>query len=314
MRTDKLCQESNDSRDAELSASFGSRTRVTRPLIRRLFRISLRTMLLVMVVLCVLLGAKVGQAERQQEAVQWVHDRGGLVIYDYQWEHQNPDVEPDTFDVPPPGTTLAALKVFLEATEETNTPAQVPIDTEHWWPARRDLWNWWDPARPGYDPANRENVEWTRWSPDNAIKIAWRSWGRQIRVLPPANLIFNGDFEQADAVSPPPGWSMWGAEPFKVAANYYAGHSQPARWHGVPADSLPRRHCRLPRHRSDARVTAEIGHQLHGFVLGAGRQAAEGAVRDHRLRDGRPLQRRARSGIFPDRGGRNVAAVRFRGQ
>jgi hypothetical protein len=49
------------------------------------------------------------------------------------------------------------------------------------------LWNWWDPAKPGFNPANRENVEWTGWSPDDAVKIAWRNWGQQIRVLPPPN-------------------------------------------------------------------------------------------------------------------------------
>ena len=68
---------------------------------------------------------------------------------------------------------------------QTETPVLVQIDTEHWWEARPDLWNWWDPAKPGFDPANRENVEWTGWSADDALKIAWRNWGRQIRVLPP---------------------------------------------------------------------------------------------------------------------------------
>ena len=88
----------------------------------------------------------------------------------------------------PPEKTVAALKVFLATAEETNTPVLVQIDTEHWWQARPDLWNWWDPGKPGFDPANRKNVEWTGWSPDNAIKIAWRNWGRQIRILPPPNL------------------------------------------------------------------------------------------------------------------------------
>jgi len=88
----------------------------------------------------------------------------------------------------PPETTLTALRVFLEAAEQTGTPVVVQIDTEHWWEARADLWNWWNPAQPGYNPANRENVEWTGWSPDDAIKIAWRNWGQQIRVLPPPNL------------------------------------------------------------------------------------------------------------------------------
>lgn len=32
-------------------------------------------------------------------------------------------------------------------------------------------------------------MEWASWSPEDAIKIAWRDWGRQIRVLPPPNLM-----------------------------------------------------------------------------------------------------------------------------
>lgn len=74
----------------------------------------------------------------------------------------------------PPETTVKALRVFLDAAEQTGTPVVVQIDTEHWWDARPDLWNWWDSTKPGYDPANRENVEWTGWSSDQAIKIAWR--------------------------------------------------------------------------------------------------------------------------------------------
>ncbi len=88
----------------------------------------------------------------------------------------------------PPEVTVRALQNFLKASEQTDTPVLVQIDTEHWWNARPDLWNWWDPEKPGFDPANHENVEWTGWSADEAIKIAWRNWGRQIRVLPPPNL------------------------------------------------------------------------------------------------------------------------------
>ncbi len=88
----------------------------------------------------------------------------------------------------PPETTVRALETFLAAAEATETPVVVQIDLEHWWEGRPDLWNWWDPAKPGYDPANRMNVEWAGGSPDDAVKIAWRNWGRQIRVLPPPNL------------------------------------------------------------------------------------------------------------------------------
>ncbi len=88
----------------------------------------------------------------------------------------------------PPEVTVKSLQSFLAASEQTNTPVVVQIDTEHWWDARPDLWNWWDATQPGYNPANRVNVEWTGWSPRQAIKIAWRDWGKQVRVLPQPNL------------------------------------------------------------------------------------------------------------------------------
>jgi hypothetical protein len=84
---------------------------------------------------------------------------------------------------------LASLRRVLELARETDTPVLIQLDGENWWDARPDLWNWWDPALPGYDPANRENVEWSGWTPDHALKIAWRNWGRQLRVRPPPNLM-----------------------------------------------------------------------------------------------------------------------------
>jgi hypothetical protein len=84
---------------------------------------------------------------------------------------------------------LASLRRVLELAQETDTPVLIQLDGENWWDARSDLWNWWDPALPGYDPANRENVEWSGWTPDHALKIAWRNWGRQLRVRPPPNLM-----------------------------------------------------------------------------------------------------------------------------
>lgn len=85
--------------------------------------------------------------------------------------------------------TVADLQAFLGRAQEAGLPVVVQIDGENWWGARPDLWNWWDPAKPGYSPANRENVEWTGWSPEDAVKIGWRNWGRQLRVLPQPNLM-----------------------------------------------------------------------------------------------------------------------------
>jgi hypothetical protein len=78
---------------------------------------------------------------------------------------------------------------FLSLAERYEIPIVVQLDGEQWWGARPDLWNWWDPDRPGYDPGNRQNVEWSGWGPEHATKIAWRNWGIQMRVLPPPNLM-----------------------------------------------------------------------------------------------------------------------------
>jgi hypothetical protein len=85
--------------------------------------------------------------------------------------------------------TRAELMEFLGLSEKYDIPVVIQLDGEQWWGNRPDLWNWWDPGRPGYDTANRQNVEWSGWGPDHALKIAWRNWGRQIRVLPPPNLM-----------------------------------------------------------------------------------------------------------------------------
>jgi hypothetical protein len=81
------------------------------------------------------------------------------------------------------------LKSFLSAAQATDTPVVVQLDGENWWQGRPDLWNWWEPNEWGYSPANRSNVEWAGWSSEEAIKIAWRNWGNQLRVTPPPNLM-----------------------------------------------------------------------------------------------------------------------------
>ena len=82
-----------------------------------------------------------------------------------------------------------AAECFWRRPRRPSTPVLVQIDTEHWWEARPDLWNWWDPARPGLRPGqSRERGMDRAGRPTHAIKIAWRNWGQQIRVLPPPNL------------------------------------------------------------------------------------------------------------------------------
>jgi hypothetical protein len=82
---------------------------------------------------------------------------------------------------------LNKLNAYLDAAEARNVPVMVQLDVENWLADVPQLWNWWDPSGPGYDPANKENVEWTSWESSDAVKVCWRNWGRQLRVLPMPN-------------------------------------------------------------------------------------------------------------------------------
>jgi len=81
------------------------------------------------------------------------------------------------------------LTRFLRLAEEFNLPAVVQFEGEHWRDARPDLWNWWNPNLPDFDPENRRNVEWDGWGPEHAIRISWVNWGRQVRIKPAQNLM-----------------------------------------------------------------------------------------------------------------------------
>lgn len=88
-----------------------------------------------------------------------------------------------------PTEALHTLEEYLRLSAKYAMPVVVQLDGEQWWGRRPDLWNWWAPDQPGYDPANRRNVEWTGWTPDSAVRIGWRNWGRQLRVQPMPNLM-----------------------------------------------------------------------------------------------------------------------------
>jgi len=88
----------------------------------------------------------------------------------------------------PESTVLAQLDSDLAAAEAANMPIVIQSDTDCW-TGSGSLWNWWDPSQPGYDPNNKNNVEWYGWTSDSALKISWRNWGQQIRVSPAPNLM-----------------------------------------------------------------------------------------------------------------------------
>ncbi len=86
------------------------------------------------------------------------------------------------------GVLRKSIRAMLDAAREADVPVLIMLDGQNWWQSRPDLWNWWDPSLPGFNPENRYNVEWTGWGPGNAIKISWRNWGQQVRIRPAQNI------------------------------------------------------------------------------------------------------------------------------
>ncbi len=72
-------------------------TRITPNPKRRFLRFTLRSLLLLMLVVCVALGWKVERARKQRDAVNWIQELGGSVSYDYEIDNNDrtiPNAEP----------------------------------------------------------------------------------------------------------------------------------------------------------------------------------------------------------------------------
>ncbi|UUZ85858.1 hypothetical protein LJK88_21790 [Paenibacillus sp. P26] len=78
------------------------------------------------------------------------------------------------------------LKRVLQATEEAELPVLIGLDGYEWWSGRPDLWNWWDPNKPGYNPDNKLNVEWFSWNSQDAVRDGGiRNWGSPFPMSEP---------------------------------------------------------------------------------------------------------------------------------
>lgn len=91
------------------------------------------------------------------------------------------------FDIKP-SQSVDIIQNLIAISKKERVPVLFKLDGFTDWDNRPDLWNWWNPNQPGYNPNNKNNVEWTDWTPDAAIKISWRNWGNQFRVKPHPNL------------------------------------------------------------------------------------------------------------------------------
>lgn len=81
-----------------------------------------------------------------------------------------------------------SLSTLLDYAKIHDVPLFLHFEGLVWWDKRPDLWNWWDPNAPGYNPENKNNVEWTCWNNSCAIQKSWRNWGTEFEVKPHPNL------------------------------------------------------------------------------------------------------------------------------
>ncbi len=55
------------------------------------------------------------------------------------------------------------IRLRFDIARQTNVAVHFNVDDHIGWDKRPDLWNWYDPGKPGYNPANKMNVEWYDW-------------------------------------------------------------------------------------------------------------------------------------------------------
>lgn len=90
----------------------------------------------------------------------------------------------------PTEETVEYVQNALRESEENNVPVAIRLMGDRFWDNRPELWNWWAPDQPGFNPKNIENVEWYGWGKENAVKMGWVKWGPGsfIPLVPSPNL------------------------------------------------------------------------------------------------------------------------------
>lgn len=80
------------------------------------------------------------------------------------------------------------VQAHMDAAVKYDCPVLFNFDPITFWDEAPELWNWFEPSKSGYNPENKENVEWYGWGSEYAVKIGWLNWGAQCRLAPMANL------------------------------------------------------------------------------------------------------------------------------
>ena len=101
-------------------------------------------------------------------------------------------------------SALESISALLGLCASNDLPLSISLDATQWWQGRPDLFNFYDPAAPGFNAANTANVEWSAPAASNATAISWRNWGSQFRMATPHPNFASAAFRAAAAASMAP--------------------------------------------------------------------------------------------------------------
>lgn len=76
-----------------------------------------------------------------------------------------------------------AIHDAFQTAKKYNLAVTLSFDDHLFWQNRSDLWNWFDPAQPGFNPANKNNVEWIDWK-GTPNKARYLNWGSPQKLAP----------------------------------------------------------------------------------------------------------------------------------
>jgi hypothetical protein len=82
-----------------------------------------------------------------------------------------------------PEKVPVVVRAAFQVARKRQVAVYFAIESHYFWDTRPDLWNFFDPSGPGYDPENKNNVEWTDWQ-GSPYPARFLDWGTP-QQLPP---------------------------------------------------------------------------------------------------------------------------------
>jgi hypothetical protein len=83
-----------------------------------------------------------------------------------------------------PGKMEQVIEAAFRVARTRHMSILLSIETHYEWATRSDLWNCFDPLSPGFNPNNKQNVEWSDWR-GTPYRHRYLDWGTPQEMAPP---------------------------------------------------------------------------------------------------------------------------------